>query len=189
MAVLGREAIEALGFAFVGENVQISDRASFYGASRISLGSNVRIDDFCVLSAGVGGISVGDYVHIAVYSSLIGAGKISLSDFCNISSRVAIYSSNDDYSGTAMTNPMVPSEYTGVTHADVFLGKHVIVGSGSVILPGVTLEEGVAVGALSLVHKNCETFGIYAGSPARRINERKRDLLELEQRFIASKMK
>ena len=88
-----------------------------------------------------------------------------------------------------MTNPMVPSEYTGVTHADVFLGKHVIVGSGSVILPGVTLEEGVAVGALSLVHKNCEKFGIYAGSPARRINERKRNLLELEQRFIASKMK
>lgn len=188
MAILGREAIEALGFAFVGENVQISDRASFYGASRISLGSNVRIDDFCVLSAGVGGISIGDYVHIAVYSSLIGAGKVSLSDFCNISSRVAIYSSNDDYSGAAMTNPMVPGEYTGVTHADVFLGKHVIVGSGSVILPGVTLEEGVAVGALSLVQKKCEAFGIYAGNPARRIKDRKRDLLELEQRLIASKM-
>ena len=188
MAILGREAIEALGFAFVGENVQISDRASFYGANRISLGSNVRIDDFCVLSAGVGGISIGDYVHIAVYSSLIGAGKVSLSDFCNISSRVAIYSSNDDYSGAAMTNPMVPNEYTGVTHADVFLDKHVIVGSGSVILPGVTLEEGVAVGALSLVQKNCEAFGIYAGNPARRIKDRKRDLLELEQRLIASKM-
>lgn len=187
MAMLGREAIEALGFASVGENVQISDRASFYGANRISLGSNVRIDDFCVLSAGVGGISIGDYVHIAVYSSLIGTGKISLSDFCNISSRVAIYSSNDDYSGAAMTNPMVPSEYTGVTHDDVFLGKHVIVGSGSVILPGVMLDEGVAVGALSLVHKNCEAFGIYAGNPARRIKDRRRELLELERRFLEGK--
>ena len=189
MAMLSREAIEALGFASVGENVQISDRASFYGLSRIALGNNVRIDDFCVLSAGVGGISVGNHVHIAVYSSLIGAGKISLSDFCNISSRVAIYSSNDDYSGVTMTNPTVPSEYTGVTHADVFLDKHVIVGSGSVILPGVTLEEGVAVGALCLVHKRCEAFGIYAGNPARRIKERKRDLLELEQRFMATKAK
>lgn len=189
MAMLSREAIEARGFAFVGENVQISDRASFYGASRIALGNNIRIDDFCVLSAGVGGISVGDHVHIAVYSSLIGAARITLSDFCNISSRVAIYSSNDDYSGATLTNPTVPSEYTGVTHADVFLGKHVIVGSGSVILPGVTLEEGVAVGALSLVHKRCEAFGIYAGNPARRIKERKRDLLELEQRFMTSKVK
>ena len=79
--MLGREAVEALGFASVGENVQISDRASFYGSNRISLGSNVRIDDFCVFSAGVGGISIGDYVHVAVYSSLIGAGKITLSDF------------------------------------------------------------------------------------------------------------
>ena len=186
MAMLGLEAIEALGFASVGKNVQISDRASFYGVGRISLGSYVRIDDFCVLSAGVGGISVGNYVHIAVCSSLIGAGKISLSDYCNISSRVAIYSSNDDYSGAAMTNPTVPSEFTGVTRADVLLDKHVIVGSGSVILPGVTLEEGVAIGALSLVHKNCQAFGVYAGNPARRIKDRKRDLLELEQQLMAS---
>lgn len=189
MVMLSREAIDALGFASVGEDVQISDRASFYGVSRIFLGNNVRIDDFCVLSAGAGGITVGDYVHIAVYSSLIGAGQITLSDFCNISSRVAIYSSNDDYSGVTMTNPTVPSEFTGVTHADVLLSKHVIVGSGSIILPGVTLEEGVAVGALSLVHKRCQAFGIYAGNPARRIKERKRDLLELEQRFMASKVK
>lgn len=184
---MSREAIEKMRFASVGDNVQISDRASFYGAGRITLGDNVRIDDFCVLSAGDGGISIGRHVHIAVYSSLIGAGKITLSDFCNISSRVSIYSSSDDYSGATMTNPTVPSEYTGVTHADVFLGKHVIVGSGSVILPGVTLEEGVAVGALSLVTKRCEAFGIYAGNPARRIKERRRDLLKLESQFVSSK--
>jgi galactoside O-acetyltransferase len=69
----------------------------------------------------------------------------------------------------------------------VFLGRHVIVGSGSVILPGVTLEDGVAVGALSLVTKDCEAFGVYAGNPARRIKERKRDLLELEKLFLADK--
>jgi len=189
MTILDRDAIEALGFSSFGENLQISDRASFYGADRISLGNNVRIDDFCVLSAGAGGICVGDHVHIAVYSSLIGAGRITLSDFCNISSRVSVYSSSDDYSGAAMTNPTVPVEYTCVTHAEVYMDKHVIVGSGSVILPGIRLEEGVAVGALSLVNKNCEAFGIYAGNPAKRIKERRRDLLEIEQRLKASKAK
>jgi galactoside O-acetyltransferase len=187
MAMLPRDAIEKMGFALVGQNVQISDRASFYGISMITVGNNVRIDDFCVLSAGVGGIVIGDNIHIAVYTSLIGAGKIMLSDFCNLSSRVSIYSSNDDYSGASMTNPTIPGRYTGVTHADVFLGRHVIVGSGSVILPGVTLEDGVAVGALSLVTKDCEAFGVYAGNPARRIKERKRDLLELEKLFLADK--
>lgn len=185
MAMLSREAIEDMGFASIGEHVQISERASLYGASRIHLGNNVRIDDFCVLSAGVGGIEIGDNIHIAVFTSLIGAGRITLSDFCNLSSRVAIYSSNDDYSGATLTNPTVPAEFTGVTHADVFLGKHVIVGSGSVILPGVTLEEGAAVGALSLVTKDCKAFGIYAGNPARRVKERKRDLLELESSLRA----
>jgi galactoside O-acetyltransferase len=86
-----------------------------------------------------------------------------------------------------MTGPTLSSEFTNVRHADVFMGKHVIVGSGTVILPGVILEEGVAVGALSLVHKRCDAFGIYAGNPARRIRERKRDLLELERRFLSLK--
>lgn len=183
MAMLPREVIESMGFASLGENVQISDRASFYGNSRIRIGNNVRIDDYCVLSAGIGGIDIGSHIHIAVYTSLIGAGKISLADFCNLSSRVSIYSSNDDYSGTTLTNPTVPSEFTGVTHADVLLGKHVIVGCGSVILPGVVLEEGVAIGALSLITKRCTAFGIYAGNPAHRVKERKRDLLDLEQKL------
>jgi len=169
-----------MGFSHVGENVRLSDKASYYNCKNIVIGDHVRIDDFCVLSAGVGGIEIGSYIHIAVYSSLIGAGKIELRDFSNISSKVAIYSSNDDYSGTSMTNPMVPDEYTNVSHADVIIGRHVIVGSGSVVLPGVTLDTGVAVGALSLVTRNCEAFGIYSGVPAKRIKERKRDLLELE---------
>lgn len=185
MASISRQKIEALGFGSVGLNVQISERASFYAMDRIHIGNNVRIDDFCVLSAGEGGIYIGNHIHIAVFTSLIGAEKIELGDFCNLSSRVSIYSSSDDYSGATMTNPTVPDKYKNVQHAPVFLGRHVIVGSGTVILPGICIEEGVAVGALSLVTKDCLAFGSYAGNPAKRIKERKRDLLELEQRFLA----
>ena len=187
MAVLTRDLIERMGFLSLGDNVHISDRASFYGLAKISLGNNVRIDDYCTLSAGEGGINIGNYVHVSVYASLIGAENITLSDFSGLSARVSIYSSSDDYSGSFMTNPTVPSVYTGAKHIGVQLGKHVIVGSGSVILPGVTLEDGVAVGALSLVTKSCKAFGIYAGNPARRIAERKRDLLELEQQLMVCK--
>lgn len=182
---LGEEEIRAIGFASVGRNVRISARASFHGPNRIVLGDNVRIDDFCVLSAGARGITIGRNVHVAVYSSLIGAGHIELDDFCNLSSRVSIYSSNDDYSGATMSNPTVPEEFKSVQHANVFVGKHVIIGSGSVVLPGVVLEAGVVVGALSLVKTRCETFGIYAGTPAKRVGERRRDLLEVERRFLA----
>ncbi len=183
MGMLSREEIEAMGFAEVGSQVQISDKASFYGTSRIRLGSHVRIDDFCVLSAGVGGVVIGSYVHVGVSSSLIGAGRIALSDYCNISSKVSIYSSNDDYSGESMTNPMIPSSFTNVTHADVLIGRHVIIGSGSVVLPGITLEDGVAIGALSLVNRNCDYFSVYAGSPIRYLKERSKSLLALEEEF------
>ena len=186
MAWLSSEQVRALGFAAVGSDVLLSDRASYYNCAAIRIGSRVRIDDFCVLSAGNGGIVIGDHIHIAVFSSLIGAGCITLHDYANVSSRVAIYSSTDDFSGAAMTNPTVPSEYTGVTHAPVEIGRHVVIGSGSVILPGVTLAEGVAVGALTMVSLDCAAFGIYAGVPARRIGERRRDLLTAEQRFVDS---
>lgn len=184
--MLSRPAIEAIGFAGLGNNVHISDKASFHGANRITVGSNVRIDDFCVLAAGSGGIVLGNFVHVAVGCTLIGAGRIELCDFSGLSSRVSVYSSSDDYTGAAMTNPMVPAEFTRVNHADVTLCRHVIVGSGSVILPGVTLEIGVAVGALSLIAKRCTAFGIYSGNPARRISERKRDVLDLEARLRTS---
>lgn len=186
MGLLSREQIEAMGFRRVGENCRLSDRASYYNCANIAIDDNVRIDDFCVLSAGAGGIEIGSYVHVAAFSSIIGVGKVILRDFSGLSSRVSIYSSSDDYSGAAMTNPMVPIEFTNVVHADVIVGRHAIIGSGCVVLPGVTLHEGVAVGALSLVSRDCEPFGIYSGVPARRIKERKRDLLALEARLLES---
>ena len=70
----------------------------------------------------------------------------------------------------------------------VILRPHVIVGCGSVILPGVTLERGVAVGALSLVNKNVPEFLIVSGQPARRVGVRNRARLDaLEQEFLSSR--
>lgn len=189
MGLLSRAALAQMGFAALGQDLHISDRASFYGAARIALGDHVRIDDFCVISAGAGGVVIGQQVHVAVYTSLIGAGRITLGDFSNLSSRVSVYSSSDDYSGASMTNPTVPDRYKQVQHADVQIGRHVIVGSGSVVLPGAVLEDGVAVGALSVVKGSCAAFGIYAGNPARRIRERRRDLLALEQQFLADRQR
>lgn len=184
MAFLAREQLLALGFAALGDDVRISDKASIHNAAAISLGNGVRIDDFCVLSAGAGGICVGNHIHIGTQATLIGAGKITLSDFTNLSGRVSIYSSSDDFAGFGLTGPMVPVEYRRVYEAPVHLGKHVIVGCGSVILPGAILEEGVAVGALSLVKGRCAGFGLYAGIPVTRIGERSRDLLELERQYV-----
>ena len=181
MAYLTKQELEALGLASCGEHVSISDKASIYNPGKISIGNNVRIDDFCVLSAGEGGIFLGNYIHIAIYSSIIGVGKVTFSDFGGLSSRSSIYSSNDDYSGEYLAGPTIPSKYLKIEHADVTIGKYVAIGSGSLILPGVTIEDGVVVTAHSVVNKDCAAFGIYSGN--RRIRERSRHLIELADKI------
>lgn len=183
MTYLDQRQLRNMGFKSVGESVRISDKVSFYGVSDMSIGNSVRIDDFCILSAGPRGIAIGDHVHIAAYCMLCGEESIILEAFSGLSSRVSIYSSSDDYLGTGLTNPTVPRELTFVHHGKVHLRKHVIIGAGTVILPGVTLGEGAAVGALSLVNRPVPAFSVVGGVPARFIKERKRDFVEIEKRL------
>lgn len=172
--------LEDAGFQHVHPTAKVSRLASFHGSDRVVIGAQTRIDDFCVISAGEGGIVLGRNVHLSVYVSIQGAGKVTVSDFATVSSRVAIYSSNDDYSGRSLTNPTVPSRLRGVSSDNVVVQRHAIVGAGSIILPGVDIGEGAVIGALSLVKEACDPFVVYGGVPARPIGKRKRDLLTLE---------
>lgn len=176
--------LRKIGFKSIGTDVLISKKTSIYGASRICIGSNVRIDDYCVISAGQGGINIGNYVHIAVFSSLQGNASIIINDFAGLSSRVSIYSSNDDYGGDYMTNPTVPIEFTNVFSKDVLIEKHVIIGSGSIVLPGVKINKGAAIGALSMVNRDCEELFIYKGNPAKKIIKRNDGFLKLEKLIL-----
>ena len=185
MGHLSDKQIKAMGFKSVGKNVLFSDKASFHNPSNISIGDNSRIDDFCVLSAGEDGIEIGRNIHIGVYTSLIGKGKISIGDFSNISSRVSVYSSNDDYSGEYMTNPTIDHKFTNVMHGNVTIGKHVIIGSSSILLPNIKVADGVCIGAMSLVKNDCEEFTIYAGIPAKAVKKRSKKMLELEKQFLS----
>ncbi len=176
------DEIQKIGFKSYGKNLHISKKCSIYGPEKIVLGDNVRIDDFCVLS---GNIRIGNNVHIAVYSALFaGEAEIKLEDFSNISSRVCIYAISDDFSGNTMTNPTIPDVYKNVIQKPVNIGRHVVIGTGSTVLPGVTIGEGTAVGAMSLVKSSTESWKIYAGIPAKIIGERKDDLLTLERMYL-----
>lgn len=174
--------LKKLGFKSVGENVLLSRKASFYGEQEISLGSNIRIDDYCILS---GKINIGNYVHIGAGSYLIGGAKgISIDDFAGCSQRVCIYAVSDDYSGNSMTNPTVPDRYKRLIEGAVFLEKFVIIGAGSIVLPSVRIREGAAIGALSLVSRSTDPWKIYFGSPAKPIRNRNRKILELENDLL-----
>lgn len=169
-----------LGILKYGKDVKVSRKCSIYG-NNIILGDNVRIDDFCILS---GKIRIGHHVHIAAYTALYGGEKgIYIDDYANLSSRVTVYSVSDDYSGETMTNPMIPNEYKRVDSRPVYISKHVIIGSTSVVLPGVVLEEGSAFGCFSFINHSSEAWSINAGIPFKKIKSRSKELLKYEQKM------
>ena len=177
------EESQLSNFRSVGKNVLVSSKASLIGIENISLGNDVRIDDFSTLNAANGFIAIGSNVHIGGYCYLGGGGGIIMQDFSGLSQGVRVYSVSDDYSGKYMTNPTVPAEFTNVKSGTVILEKHAIVGSNSVILPRVKIKEGAAVGAMSLIRKPCRPWSVYFGSPAQRIGPRDKGLLELEKMY------
>lgn len=173
------EELQQLGLKSYGVNVLISRKCSIYGAGNVSIGNHVRIDDFCILS---GNITLHNYIHISAYAALFGGSAgIEIGDYVAVSSRNAVYAESDDYSGESMVNPMVPEECRKVEAAPVVIGRHVIIGTGGTVLPGVTIGEGASVGAMSLVNHDIKPWTINVGIPCRQIKERSKELLKYEK--------
>ena len=187
MAYLSEMQLREIGFSRLGKNVKISDKASIYNPELIELGDNSRIDDFCIVS---GRVVIGAYCHITPMCLVAGGSPgIYFSDFCTLAYGVKIFAQSDDYSGETLTNSLIPKRFKKEIMKPVYLGRQVIIGAGSMVFPGVDIAEGCSVGAMTLVNKSTKPWGIYAGNPAKRIRERKKDLLELEKQFLAETMK
>ncbi len=145
----------------------------------VEIGEHSRIDANVVLS---GPLKIGRYVHIGVGCFLTGSGPgIEMEDYTALSPGCKVFASTDDYSGVGMTNPTVPpAARAPVQSGRVLIRRHAIIGANSVILPGVTICEGAACGALSLISASLAPWTIYGGVPAKRIKDRQRVALEKE---------
>ena len=184
MAYYTEDELKNLGFKSIGKNVKISDKASIYNYDKIEIGDNSRVDDFCVIS---GRVEIGRNVHITPQCLLSGGERgIIIEDFVALAYGVKVFTQSDDYSGETMTNSTVPKKYKNELKLPVRVGRHSIIGSGSIILPGVVVGEGVSIGANSLVLESTENWSIYVGSPAKRIKSRKKNLLKLEQEYLSA---
>lgn len=176
-----KEELKDLGLGYCGNNVLLSKKTSIYGAKSIHIGDNSRIDDFSLLS---GKIEIGKYTHVGAYSALFGALGIVMEDFATLSPRVTIFSASDDFGGDYLVGPQIlKEEFKHVFGGPVILKKHANIGSGCIILPNVTLEEGAAVGSMSLVTKSLPAWTISIGRPAKPLRERSKGLLKMTQQL------
>lgn len=155
--------------------------------ANLSVGAHSQIDDFAFINAGTA-CTIGRFVHIASFVSVIGGGEFSIGDFSGLSTGCRVITGTDDYLGPYLTNPTVPADLKNYVTSHVRIGEHVIVGTNAVIFPGVTIGDGVAVGACFSVRRDLQAWGIYAGEPLRRIGERDRDAILEKRRLLLERL-
>jgi galactoside O-acetyltransferase len=176
--------LRSFGFARVGENSAVARNCTIIGLENIVIGDNVRIDGFTSIIAPKGRVKIGSWVHIATGCALGARAGIEIGDFCSLSQGVRLFSAIDDYSGRGMTVPMLPAEAQRIHAASITIGSYVAIGSGTLVLPGVEIGDGGAVGALSMVTQPLKAWTIYSGNPAAETGPRVQDLLTLKRLLV-----
>lgn len=160
-----------LGLAYCGENVIIRSTVRIVRPERITIGNHVMVDDFVFLGSHEE-LVIGNHIHISSHSAIIGGGYCYLSDFFTMSSGVRILTGSDDFLGGGLINSTIPADLRHVHRGKVWFGPHSVLGANVVVLPDVALGEGAAVAAGSVVTRSLAPWGVYGGSPARRIKTR-----------------
>ena len=147
-------------FLKIGRNCKISNLVTFIGEKNISLGNNVRIDDFCIINGFEGFVVIGDDTHISSFCYLLGAAGISIGKNCDISQGVKIYSKSDDYKKIIKKR----------IYKKINISNNVIIGSNSILLPGSTLGANSRVGALTIVNKIIKKNTLFYGKVEKKIS-------------------
>jgi len=169
---------------YVGENVHISSNAYIRYPELVEIGNNVVIDEFVHITTA---LKLSNFIHIGPHVSIIGGrdSKLIMKEFSGLMAGARIVCTTDDMSGKNLTSITIPAKFRpAAKYSVVEIGRHGIVGTNSVVLPGVNVGDGSVIGTMSLVTQNVAPWGIYFGIPARKIDNRdKTSLLSEEENF------
>lgn len=167
------DELRGFGFKRVGENVRISRNCTIIGPENIEIGHDVQIDSFTTIIANAGWLKLGNFIHICTNVLLGCRGGIDMGDFTAASHGSRLISCSDDFSGEWLLSTAVPPEYVNVDVRPIILRDHAAVCVQGVVLPGVTMEAGTILGALSLANRDLrEPWTIYGGVPAAPVKRR-----------------
>lgn len=112
------------------------------------------------------GLKIGNGVGIGWFAELDARGGITINDNTNISSHVKLITGSHDIDDPYFTADFRP----------IIVGHHVWIGTGAIILQGVTIGDGSVVAAGAVVTKDIPPYEIWGGVPAKFIRKRTMDL-------------
>lgn len=143
-----RKAIYKLLGASIGPNVVFHFKTEIRGIQRLAVGGGTVVGDNALLDARQG-LTIGRNV--------------------NISSNVSIYTLQHDHRDPEFRN-------VKGRKASVEIDDRAWVSSNVIVLPGVHIGEGAVCCAGCVVTKDVEPYAVVAGIPAKKVNERPRNL-------------
>jgi acetyltransferase-like isoleucine patch superfamily enzyme len=141
-----RNIIFKLIFKKLGKNCLLDYGTYFRYPSKISIGDNVFINRDCSLYA----------------SYMVPDVEIKIGNNVVLSPHVLIFTATHDYSTLDLVD----------VAASVIIEDNAWIGGGTIILPGVTIGEGAAIGAGSIVSRSIPTYCVAVGNPACVIKKR-----------------
>jgi acetyltransferase-like isoleucine patch superfamily enzyme len=176
----------------IGEDVTIR------GAGNIHLGTKVLIESGVLLDVKTDarpGLVIGDQSALRwgsrldtgfhgsvrlgarniIAGELLGPGGITAGDCVLIARGATVVSGNHRWS-----DPDVPIIDQGIELAPVHLEDDVWIGTGAVVMPGITIGRGAVIAANSVVNEDVPACAVMAGTPARRVRWRTRADVALE---------
>jgi len=162
----------------VGTDVVFGANVEIRRPHLVTIGDHVAIDTGTYITTCA---QIGDYVHIGPYVTVIGGerARLVMGHFTNFAAGCRVICGSDRFNGHGLIGPAtLPAGYKDAMKTEpIVLENFANVGANVVIMPGVTLAEGTAIGACSLVTKSTEPWTIYTGIPAKPLKPRPRDTM------------
>lgn len=176
-----------------GKNVIIDTGVHIDGTELISIGDNVYIDKYCIISIGKkligdikrkenpdfsgeeGEIIIGNNIHIAQFCIIMGFGGVEIRDNFVMSSGAKIYSLTNtayDLSDKSKIISLMPYSQAPFLCSPVVIKENVWLGLNTITMPNITIEKNSFSASNSVLMCGFEENSYISGQPAKKIKER-----------------
>jgi len=151
-------------------NVIIGKNVSFRGyIQNISIAKDLNVYSNCSFELNPDAIlNIGESCLFSYGVIISCSNKIIIGDFVQIGEYTSLRDSTHNYSDID-----IPMKFQKDISGEILIGNDVWIGRNCIIMAGSVIEDGVIVGANSLVKGRLKKNGIYAGTPIKLIKMRK----------------
>ena len=157
---------------YCGKDVRIYNLAKIINPQFACIDDHAIILDFTFIDAKES-FKLGKYSCITWHCLIEGWANVSIGDRCFIGPGTKILGSTYEFNGY-YTCEHLPEGTHDTRFGDITICNDAYIGANSVVMPGVTIGEGALVGSNAFVNKDLEPWGIYVGTPCKKIGERQR---------------